>query len=193
MILIASHARFTWAGGLKHSWLRPGSCQAHGLRRDALPGSVRHLARLPRHRVPCSQPPPRTAPNAGYPPGSGFGPDHNTAIRPRMAAISTVWLAMISSAICRTIGSRPMNQHRPRHIRHAFVMRNQHRQKIGVGLTGVAGAVHVLHHAGHAGVHVGLKAACLSLTVSRFVTALVPERQSRDCRYRRRTRRSAGC
>ena len=109
------------------------------------------------------------------------------AIHPRITAISTVWLAMISSAICRSIGLRPMNQHRPRHIRHAFVVQNHHRQKIGVGLTGVAGAVHVLHHAGHAGVHVGLETNCLRVTAGRRVFALVPG----DRRYRRPSAR--GC
>ena len=67
----------------------------------------------------------------------------------------------------------PMNQHQSRHINRAFVVRNHRRQKIGVGLTGIAGTVHVLHHAGHAGVHVGLEAACLRFTASRFVTALM--------------------
>ena len=76
-----------------------------------------------------------------------------------------------------------MNKHQPRHVHRVFVMRNHHRQKVGVRLAGVAGAVHVLHHAGHTGVHVGLEAACLRFTASRFVTALVPERQGRDCRY----------
>ena len=74
-----------------------------------------------------------------------------------------------------------MNQHQPRHIDRAFVVRNHHRQKIGVGLAAVAGAVHVLHHAGHAGVHVGLEAACLRFTARRHVLALVPG----DRRYRR--------
>ena len=74
-----------------------------------------------------------------------------------------------------------MNQHQPRHIDRAFVVRNHHCQKIGVVLTGVAGAVHVLHHAGHAGVHVGLETACLRFTARRDVFALVPE----DRRHRR--------
>ena len=68
-----------------------------------------------------------------------------------------------------------MNQQQARRIRHAFVTRTQNRQKIGVALAGVPGAVHVLHHAGHAGVHVGLKSACLSFTAGRHVLALVPE------------------
>ena len=45
-----------------------------------------------------------------------------------------------------------MNQHQPRHVHHAFVMRNHHRQKIEVGLASSARAVHVLHHAGFGGV-----------------------------------------
>ena len=74
-----------------------------------------------------------------------------------------------------------MNQHRPRHIRRAFVVRNHHRQNIGVALAGVAGAVHGLHHAGDAGVHVGLEAGLLRVTARRRVFALVPG----DRRYRR--------
>ena len=62
-----------------------------------------------------------------------------------------------------------MNQHQPRHINRVFVVRNHHRQKIGVGLTGVVGAVHGLLHAGHAGVNVGLKAGLLRVTARRRV------------------------
>ena len=51
--------------------------------------------------------PPRTEPSAGKPPDAGFGPFSSTAMRPRVSALSTVWLAMISSASCRTSGSRP--------------------------------------------------------------------------------------